>query len=261
MNSTFSRYQYINIVWFCSNFFAMSNSCYNPFIYAIYNEKFKREYRQRFGRWLGYTDHRTYGYGEKTTSIHTRASSLRSNYPSSSVRFKHDTLGMCKFGREPTNFNQLRKAAKTTSNVASPTSDNAELSSSNNTYRCNCFSQSVKPESDDPLEAKQKGSASKKATRNSAELIQTQNVNYCDDCQCHHHQYPHPNNRKLSAVKYRRTKNGNFIWRACDQENAASAKPEPDDNETLTSGSGEGGGKHHNDCMFYVKSDEAETLM
>ncbi|XP_049271740.1 RYamide receptor isoform X2 [Rhipicephalus sanguineus] len=31
------KYKYINIIWFCTHWLAMSNSCYNPFIYAIYN--------------------------------------------------------------------------------------------------------------------------------------------------------------------------------------------------------------------------------
>ncbi|XP_057326628.1 RYamide receptor isoform X2 [Microplitis mediator] len=51
-----NEYRYINIIWFCFDWLAMSNSCYNPFIYGIYNEKFKREFKQRcpFGskRWL-----------------------------------------------------------------------------------------------------------------------------------------------------------------------------------------------------------------
>ncbi|KAJ9594924.1 hypothetical protein L9F63_013784 [Diploptera punctata] len=42
-------YRYINIIWFCCDWLAMSNSCYNPFIYGIYNEKFKREFQLRFG--------------------------------------------------------------------------------------------------------------------------------------------------------------------------------------------------------------------
>ncbi|KAL5019129.1 hypothetical protein ScPMuIL_004851 [Solemya velum] len=41
-------YQYIHIIWFCSNWLAMSNSCYNPFIYGLLNEKFKREFRLLF---------------------------------------------------------------------------------------------------------------------------------------------------------------------------------------------------------------------
>lgn len=30
-------YHFISIVWFCCDWLAMSNSCYNPFIYGIYN--------------------------------------------------------------------------------------------------------------------------------------------------------------------------------------------------------------------------------
>ncbi|ESO82158.1 hypothetical protein LOTGIDRAFT_92844, partial [Lottia gigantea] len=41
-------YHYINIIWLSSNWFAMSNSCYNPFIYGLCNEKFKREFRILF---------------------------------------------------------------------------------------------------------------------------------------------------------------------------------------------------------------------
>ncbi|XP_025209094.1 tachykinin-like peptides receptor 99D [Melanaphis sacchari] len=42
-----NEYPYINIIWFCFDWFAMSNSCYNPFIYSIYNEKFKQEFKMR----------------------------------------------------------------------------------------------------------------------------------------------------------------------------------------------------------------------
>ncbi|XP_073983064.1 RYamide receptor-like [Rhodnius prolixus] len=42
-----NEYKYINILWFSFDWLAMSNSCYNPFIYAIYNEKFKREFQVR----------------------------------------------------------------------------------------------------------------------------------------------------------------------------------------------------------------------
>ncbi|XP_054707241.1 LOW QUALITY PROTEIN: tachykinin-like peptides receptor 99D [Uloborus diversus] len=44
-----NKYKYINIIWFFCHWLAMSNSCYNPFIYAIYNERFKSEFRNRFG--------------------------------------------------------------------------------------------------------------------------------------------------------------------------------------------------------------------
>ncbi|CAH2075319.1 unnamed protein product, partial [Iphiclides podalirius] len=43
-----NEYRYINVIFFCFDWLAMSNSCYNPFIYAIYNEKFKKEFKQRF---------------------------------------------------------------------------------------------------------------------------------------------------------------------------------------------------------------------
>ncbi|XP_026474921.1 tachykinin-like peptides receptor 99D [Ctenocephalides felis] len=43
-----NEYKYINIVFFTCDWLAMSNSCYNPFIYGIYNDKFKREFRRRF---------------------------------------------------------------------------------------------------------------------------------------------------------------------------------------------------------------------
>lgn len=35
--SDINTYRYINIIWFCCDWLAMSNSCYNPFIYGIYN--------------------------------------------------------------------------------------------------------------------------------------------------------------------------------------------------------------------------------
>ncbi|KOC60735.1 Neuropeptide Y receptor, partial [Habropoda laboriosa] len=40
-------YEYINYIWFFCDSLAMSNSCCNPFIYGIYNEKFRREFKQR----------------------------------------------------------------------------------------------------------------------------------------------------------------------------------------------------------------------
>lgn len=32
-----NEYHFISIIWFCCDWLAMSNSCYNPFIYGIYN--------------------------------------------------------------------------------------------------------------------------------------------------------------------------------------------------------------------------------
>ncbi|CAG7725126.1 unnamed protein product [Allacma fusca] len=45
--SAINEFQYINMVWFAMHLMAMSNSCCNPFIYAIYNDKFQREFRAR----------------------------------------------------------------------------------------------------------------------------------------------------------------------------------------------------------------------
>lgn len=41
-------YYYINVIFFCCHWLAMSNSCLNPIIYAIYNDKFQREYKRVF---------------------------------------------------------------------------------------------------------------------------------------------------------------------------------------------------------------------
>uniref|UniRef100_A0A336K8Z1 CSON001557 protein n=1 Tax=Culicoides sonorensis TaxID=179676 RepID=A0A336K8Z1_CULSO len=84
-----NEYRYINIIWFCCDWLAMSNSCYNPFIYGIYNEKFKREFKKRcLCCKLGFQENQQ-DYGDKTcTSMHTHASSIRSNCANSSVRVK-----------------------------------------------------------------------------------------------------------------------------------------------------------------------------
>ncbi|XP_074647741.1 neuromedin-K receptor-like isoform X2 [Tubulanus polymorphus] len=39
-----NEFTYINVIWFCSNWLAMSNSSYNPFIYGLLNEKYKRAF-------------------------------------------------------------------------------------------------------------------------------------------------------------------------------------------------------------------------
>ncbi|XP_071440058.1 tachykinin-like peptides receptor 99D [Hetaerina americana] len=43
-----NHYKYINIIWFCCDWLAMSNSCCNPIIYGIYSDKFKTEFARRF---------------------------------------------------------------------------------------------------------------------------------------------------------------------------------------------------------------------
>ncbi|CAO1437875.1 unnamed protein product [Diamesa tonsa] len=92
-----NEFKYINIIWFCCDWLAMSNSCYNPFIYGIYNEKFKREFYKRFSFFhkFGFgkrffpanggnhgvtgattmTDYHT----DKTVSLYTRAGSFHSS--------------------------------------------------------------------------------------------------------------------------------------------------------------------------------------
>ncbi|XP_050080438.1 neuromedin-K receptor-like [Anopheles maculipalpis] len=85
-----NEYRFINIIWFVCDWLAMSNSCYNPFIYGIYNEKFKREFRKRYP----FKRDQTYNHNhesDKTSSIFTRVSSIRSTYATSSIRNKLST--------------------------------------------------------------------------------------------------------------------------------------------------------------------------
>ncbi|KAH8407836.1 hypothetical protein KR215_005789 [Drosophila sulfurigaster] len=85
-------YHFISIVWFCSDWLAMSNSCYNPFIYGIYNEKFKREFNKRFAACFCKFQ-TSLEQHERTFSMHTRASSIRSTYANSSMRIRSNFFG------------------------------------------------------------------------------------------------------------------------------------------------------------------------
>ncbi|XP_017129610.1 RYamide receptor [Drosophila elegans] len=85
-------YHFISIVWFCCDWLAMSNSCYNPFIYGIYNEKFKREFNKRFAACFCKFQTSLDAH-ERTFSMHTRASSLRSTYANSSMRIRSNLFG------------------------------------------------------------------------------------------------------------------------------------------------------------------------
>lgn len=77
-----NEYRYINVIFFCFDWLAMSNSCYNPFIYAIYNEKFKKEFKQRFTfgkkpmRFDSYEDGQSY----RTRVLSFRSTNERSVY-------------------------------------------------------------------------------------------------------------------------------------------------------------------------------------
>lgn len=78
-----NNYRYINIIYFVCDWLAMSNSCYNPFIYGIYNEKFKREFQLRFpfkGRNWAPSPPTDDSADDKNMSVHTRTTSCRSNY-------------------------------------------------------------------------------------------------------------------------------------------------------------------------------------
>ncbi|KAH8247976.1 hypothetical protein KR032_003987 [Drosophila birchii] len=85
-------YHFISIVWFCCDWLAMSNSCYNPFIYGIYNEKFKREFNKRFAACFCKFQTSLDAH-ERTFSMHTRASSIRSTYANSSMRIRSNLFG------------------------------------------------------------------------------------------------------------------------------------------------------------------------
>ncbi|XP_069686426.1 neuropeptide Y receptor type 1-like isoform X2 [Periplaneta americana] len=87
-----NQYRYINIIWFCCDWLAMSNSCYNPFIYGIYNEKFKREFQQRFPfRSRGWSTQTMDSDFDKSQTLQTRASvrlSYYSNHNSSTYDWR-----------------------------------------------------------------------------------------------------------------------------------------------------------------------------
>ncbi|KAH8270605.1 hypothetical protein KR018_012221, partial [Drosophila ironensis] len=90
-------YHFISIVWFCCDWLAMSNSCYNPFIYGIYNEKFKREFNKRFAACFCKFQTSLDAH-ERTFSMHTRASSIRSTYANSSMRIRSNLFGAGRSG-------------------------------------------------------------------------------------------------------------------------------------------------------------------
>lgn len=73
-----NEYKYINVIFFCFDWLAMSNSCYNPFIYAIYNEKFKKEFKQRFSFGRKHNRFACDSFEEGTYSYRTRIMSFRS---------------------------------------------------------------------------------------------------------------------------------------------------------------------------------------
>lgn len=73
-----NAYQYINILWFGFHSLAMSNSCCNPFIYAIYNDKFQREFQARLRCLRRCTKHRDDGNYSEGSDIDR--SKIRASY-------------------------------------------------------------------------------------------------------------------------------------------------------------------------------------
>ncbi|XP_037087899.1 probable G-protein coupled receptor 83 [Pollicipes pollicipes] len=73
-----SQFRYINVIFFCFHWLAMANSCCNPFIYGIYNEKFKREFRIRFTRSLCSGPHESYDMDNASEESRSRFSLQRS---------------------------------------------------------------------------------------------------------------------------------------------------------------------------------------
>ncbi|XP_077530906.1 tachykinin-like peptides receptor 99D [Haemaphysalis longicornis] len=69
-----NQYRYINVIWFGSHWLAMSNSCYNPFIYAIYSEKFSAEFRARMRCCSSRSKKEETHYRQTNTSMSTRYS-------------------------------------------------------------------------------------------------------------------------------------------------------------------------------------------
>ncbi|CEF70996.1 Probable G-protein coupled receptor 83 [Strongyloides ratti] len=68
-------WHYINILFFCCHWLAMSNSCFNPIIYGLYNEKYKKEYRKLFSKFFGmlcknsHNNHENFHNSEKKFSL------------------------------------------------------------------------------------------------------------------------------------------------------------------------------------------------
>ncbi|XP_044727495.1 RYamide receptor-like [Chrysoperla carnea] len=79
-----NEYHYINIIWFCCDWLAMSNSCYNPFIYGIYNEKFKKEFQRRIKLHKDSSNRKSFmtpvsSFKNKSSAQHTMVTSTATN--------------------------------------------------------------------------------------------------------------------------------------------------------------------------------------
>ncbi|XP_055841687.1 neuropeptide Y receptor type 2 [Episyrphus balteatus] len=119
-----NEYHFINIIWFCCDWLAMSNSCYNPFIYGIYNEKFKREFNKRFSMCICKFQ-TTLDNQDRNVSVQTRASSIRSTYGNSSTRFRNNVFNPHTTHFNHSNFHQLPSSHHGTSLFRSGSVKNA----------------------------------------------------------------------------------------------------------------------------------------
>ncbi|XP_023337479.1 RYamide receptor [Eurytemora carolleeae] len=116
-----NQWKYINILFFCFHWLAMSNSCYNPFIYGIFSEKFKREYRLRLSCLNCFTKNNNASPGGSdfdvpTANIIPRAPATRYSIRSSVIpphsatmlSLKHTDGRSTQFNRSPLLQNQKR---------------------------------------------------------------------------------------------------------------------------------------------------------
>ncbi|XP_077999610.1 neuromedin-K receptor-like [Glandiceps talaboti] len=70
-------YKHIDIIWYCSNWLAMSNSACNPFVYGLLNDNFKREYAKIFK--VSKHTAKVYPPRDGPNAIHSQEENVRSN--------------------------------------------------------------------------------------------------------------------------------------------------------------------------------------
>ncbi|XP_023336479.1 substance-P receptor isoform X2 [Eurytemora carolleeae] len=65
----FLQYTYINVIFLVAHWLAMSNSCYNPIIYALYSTKFRQEYHKVYENIVRCTPSSRYHFYQMYTLI------------------------------------------------------------------------------------------------------------------------------------------------------------------------------------------------
>uniref|UniRef100_A0A0K0G4Z9 Probable G-protein coupled receptor 83 (inferred by orthology to a human protein) n=1 Tax=Strongyloides venezuelensis TaxID=75913 RepID=A0A0K0G4Z9_STRVS len=125
-----NEWRYINVLFFCCHWLAMSNSCFNPIIYGLYNDKYKEEYRKIFNRFFGIcfknlqNRHRRYHKCGKKYSLHSRI--VIKNITSKS------TVVLLNCNQE----NECIKQCKSNDNFQSTELSKKNLSSLENNLKC-----------------------------------------------------------------------------------------------------------------------------